>query len=246
MGAAAGVAVLAAALNGPWLRVSSIEWSGGSHTGDAEVAEILDPQLGTSLLAVDTHAIGRALERLPAVEDARVEVEVGGGLRATLTEPDVAFVWENNSTRFLGASDGTLFATAPSGALDEQLTGVPRIVDDRFVGRRLAVGDRIRAPLLDAALRVYDIDPAALGSTATRLAVQVDDEFGFRVVAAAPGWELALGVYGVDPNESTADAAARLERQVTAVRTLFAARPESNIGWVDVRNPGKVYFRAKS
>ena len=56
---------------------------------------------------------------------------------------------------------------------------------------------------------------------------------------------MALGVYGTDPRETSAEAAARLESQVTAVRTLFASRPEAGIGWVDVRNPGKVYFRAK-
>jgi len=52
-------------------------------------------------------------------------------------------------------------------------------------------------------------------------------------------------VYGLDPRETAAAASARLERQVTAVRTLFASRDETEIGWVDVRNPGKVYFRAK-
>jgi len=75
--------------------------------------------------------------------------------------------------------------------------------------------------------------------------VRLDDEFGLGLVAAEPGWEMAFGVYGTDPNETARDAAARLERQVTAVRTLFASRPEAEIGWVDARNPGKVYFRAK-
>jgi hypothetical protein len=37
----------------------------------------------------------------------------------------------------------------------------------------------------------------------------------------------------------------QIERQVSAVRTLFAAHPESTVSWVDARNPGKVYFRAK-
>jgi hypothetical protein len=244
--AAAAVAGLVAALNGPWLRVTAVGWTGASYTTDEAVAAALDPHRGESLLAIDSVAIGRDLEALPSVESARVETDLVGGIHATITEPAVAFVWENNAQRFLGAPDGTLFATAATGALDESITAVPRIVDDRFVGRRLALGDRIPGPLLDAALRVSDIDPVALGSTASRLAVQLDDEFGFRVIASTPGWELALGVYGVDPNESEADAAARLERQVTAVRTLFATSPEANIGWVDVRNPGKVYFRAKS
>lgn len=246
VGAAAALAALVAALNGPWLRVTEVGWSGLSHTTDAELADLLDEQRGRSLLAVDTHALGSELEALPSVESATVVADITGRLHAAITEPAVAFVWENNSARFLGAADGTLFGAATLGALDEALQGVPRIEDARFIGRRLAVGDRIPAPLLDAAMRVSRIDPAALGSSATRLRVELDDEFGFRLVSTESSWELALGVYGVDPNESAADAAARLERQVTAVRTLFAARPESDIGWVDVRNPGKVYFRAKS
>jgi hypothetical protein len=99
--------------------------------------------------------------------------------------------------------------------------------------------------VLDTALRVVAIDPATLGSTSQHLRLRVDDEYGFRLVSDAPAWEVALGAYGTDPTESAADAAARLERQVAAVRTLFAERPEAEIGWVDVRNPGKVYFRAK-
>ena len=75
--------------------------------------------------------------------------------------------------------------------------------------------------------------------------MRLDDEFGFGLVSSDPAWEMALGVYGTDPAETPADAAARLERQITAVRTLFATRTETEIGWVDARNPGKVYFRAK-
>ena len=75
--------------------------------------------------------------------------------------------------------------------------------------------------------------------------MRLDDEFGFGLVSSEPAWEMALGVYGTDPAETSADAAARLERQITAVRTLFATRTEAEIGWVDARNPGKVYFRAK-
>jgi hypothetical protein len=36
---------------------------------------------------------------------------------------------------------------------------------------------------------------------------------------------------------------ADIDAQVAAVRTLFAAHRENTIGWVDVRNPGKVYWR---
>jgi hypothetical protein len=249
LAAVASVAVVAglvAALSGPWLRVTSVGWSGGSHTSDAELAALLDPQRGASVLAIDTRALARELEALPSVETARVSADLTGRVDATITEPAVAFVWETNSARFLGSADGTLFAAEALTADIGANASVPQVADARFVGRRLAVGDRIPRPLLDAALRVGAVDPIALGSTASRLEVELDDEFGFRLVSGSPSWELALGVYGIDPNETAADAAARLERQVTAVRTLFAARPEANIGWVDVRNPGKVYFRAKS
>jgi hypothetical protein len=245
-GAVAVVAGLVAALNGPWLRVSAVGWSGGSRTSDAELAALLDPQRGASVLAVDTRALARELEALPSVETARVSADLTGRVDAAITEPDVAFVWETNSARFLGADDGTLFAAEPLSADGGSSESIPRISDARFVGRRLAVGDRIPGPLLDAALRVSAVDPLALGSSASRFEVELDDEFGFRLVSETPAWELALGVYGIDPHETDAEAAARLERQVTAVRTLFAARPEADIGWVDVRNPGKVYFRAKS
>jgi hypothetical protein len=122
---------------------------------------------------------------------------------------------------------------------------MPRVIDERTVARLMTVGDRIEDDLLDTALRLAALDPAALGSQARELGVRLDDEFGFRLVAADQGWELALGPSGIDPTESAADVAARLERQVTAVRTLFASRAEAEIGWVDARNPGKVYFRAK-
>ena len=246
MGAAAAVAGLVAALNGPWFRVTGVDWTGAAHTTDRELAGVLETHQGVSLLAVDTGALAHDLEALPSVETARVTADLTGAIHAAITEPAVAFVWETDSTRFLGAADGTLFAAMESDPPDDGSSVAPRIADGRSAGRRLAVGDRIPAPLLAAALRVHEIDPLALGSVANELAVELDDEFGFRLVATSPGWELALGVYGVDPTETEADAAARMERQVTAVRTLFAARPETNIGWVDVRNPGKVYFRAKT
>jgi hypothetical protein len=94
-------------------------------------------------------------------------------------------------------------------------------------------------------MRVAAIDPAALGSAATGVSISLDDEYGFQLVSSEPGWSMALGIYGLDPRETTAEADARLERQITAVRTLFASEVETDIGWVDVRNPGKVYFRAK-
>jgi hypothetical protein len=246
VGAVAAVAGLVALLNGPWLRVQHVTWDGARYTDTAELASLLEGQQGASVLAVDTRAIGDRLESLPAVAEAAVAASLTGRVTATLVERQVSFVWETRSARLLGSDDGTIFAAIPGDAeLADDLADAPRIADDRRSSRLLTVGDTIPEALLETTKRILQIDPATLGSRAERLTVRIDDEYGFRLASAAPGWEIAFGVYGTDPRVTPAEAAARLERQVTAVRTLFAEEAEDGIGWVDVRNPGKVYFRAK-
>jgi cell division septal protein FtsQ len=244
--AVAAVAALVALVNGPWLRVRAVTWEGGTYTLAVDVEDVLAGAQGSSILAVDTRAVAQRLRDLPSVADAAVTASLTGELRASVVEREVALVWETARGRLLAAADGTIFAALPTdGDLPASLATVPRVADDRPAGRRLHIGDQIPRSVLETTLRVVALDPSALGSRTTALAVRLDDEFGFRLVSAEAGWEVALGVYGTDPRETSAEAAARLESQVTAVRTLFASRPEAEIGWVDVRNPGKVYFRAK-
>lgn len=246
VGAIATAAVLVALVNGPWLRVSDVAWAGDRYTDSADLEGILARERGASLLAVDTRWLGERLERIPSVADASVTASLTGRIEARVTEREAAFVWETSSGRFVGAADGTIFVVQPRDSeIDDELAGLPSVLDQRFVARLVTVGDVIPEDLLHAALRVAAIDPAMLGSTASRVGIRLDDEYGIRIVSSAPPWEVALGVYGLDPRETRAEADARLERQVTAVRTLFAREPEAEIGWVDVRNPGKVYFRAK-
>ena len=246
LGAVAAAAGLLALLNGPWLRVQQVTWDGAQYTDAAELASLLEVQRGASVLAIDTRAIGNRLERLPAVAEAAVAASLTGHVTATLVEREVAFVWETRSARLLGSDDGTIFAAiGGDGELAADLAAAPRITDERRSSRLLTIGDVIPEALLETTMRLLRIDPATLGSRAERLTVRIDDEYGFRLSSTDPGWEIAFGVYGTDPRVTSAEAAARLERQVTAVRTLFAQEPEDGIGWVDVRNPGKVYFRAK-
>ena len=245
-GAAAVAASLVALVGGPWLRVTEVTWAGDQFTTEQDLAGLLQRQRGASVLAVDTRSLRERLELLPAVAEATVVASLTGRLEVTIVEREAAFVWETSSARLLGAADGTLFAALPRDApLGAELATLPHIADERSMARLTAAGDRIPEGLLRTALRLASLDPAALGSNAERLLVRLDDEFGFGLVAPVPGWEMALGVYGTDPGETASDTAARLERQVTAVRTLFATRAEAEIGWVDARNPGKVYFRAK-
>ncbi len=246
LGAAAVAAGLTAMLNGPWLRVTEVTWAGEQFTASRDIERILDRQRGTSVLAVDTRSLLERLEQLPAVQSATISASLPGHLDVAIEEHAVAFVWETSSARLLGAADGTLFAAIPRDiALDAALAELPHVADERSMSRLMTPGDHISAGLLRAAMQLARLDPVALGSTARRISVRLDDEFGFGLVVGVSDWELALGVYGMDPNETAAASAARLERQVTAVRTLFATRDEAEIEWVDARNPGKVYFRAK-
>ena len=246
VGAVATTAVLFALLNGPWLRVTEVAWAGERYTADADLREALEARRGASLLALDTRALRAELERLPTVERASVTAGIGGRLEATVVEREAAFVWLTAGWRFLGAAGGTLFAREPAGReLDAEMQGLPQIADHRSVAGLLGVGDVIPEALLRAALRIAALEPALLGSDEARLGVQLDDQFGFRLIAPETGWEVALGVYGIDPRESAAEADERLQKQVAAVRTLFAEHRERRIGWVDARNPGRVYFRAK-
>jgi hypothetical protein len=246
VGAVATLAVLVALLNGPWLLVTDVAWAGERYTAAGDLRDVLETQRGESLLAVDTDALREEIERLPAVDIASVTAGIGGRLEATVVEHEAAFVWVTDTWRFLGAADGTIFARElRTGEPDAALEALPGIGDHRFMARLLSVGDVIPEALLRTALRVAELDPAVLGSDETHLAVLLDDEFGFRLIATEHRWEVALGVYGIDPRETASEADERLERQIAAVRTLFAAHSEDEVGWVDVRNPGKVYFRAK-
>jgi POTRA domain-containing FtsQ-type protein len=244
--AIAATAALGALINGPWLRVTEVAFAGQHYTAASDLDGLLSVHRGTSVLAVDTDSIRAGIERLPAVDEVTVRATLLGRIEATVVERKAAFVWQAASGRYLGALDGTIFAAVPDGeALSPELAPLPQIIDERFVARLISVGDVIPAGVVGTALRLVQIDPAALGSVAGDVSVLLDDEYGFRLVSVTPEWQVALGSYGVDPTETEEEAADRLDAQVAAVRTLFATRAEAEIGWVDVRNPGKVYFRAK-
>ncbi len=246
LGAAAGVAGFVALATGPWLRVHEIGWDGDHYTPEAALAAALEPAQGRPVLAVDTADAQARLVALPSVAHASVSTSLTGEVSASITEPVPAFTWQTRRARLIGDADGTLFAALATDAeLPEELASVPQVVDERFDGRLLAVGDRLPASLLRTAIALTTLDPAALGSSGSQFSLRLDDDYGFVLRASSPEWEAAFGVFGLDPRETAAAAEARLERQVTAVRTLFATRDEDEIGWVDVRNPGKVYFRAK-
>jgi cell division protein FtsQ len=241
------VAGLVAILNGPWLHVRELAWAGERLTPSADLARLLEPTRGNNLLSLDTRDLVARVERLPAVERAVVSAQVPGHLALSITEKAPAVIWQTRSLRLIGAADGTLIGALPPGqALPPDLARLPFVDDQREAARLTGVGDVIPGPMLEIANYLAGLDPALLGSNASRLSIRLDDEYGFIVVSSAPAWQAAFGFYGLEPpeprqSESPHD---RIEQQVVAVRTLFATEPETGVSWVDARNPGKVYFRA--
>jgi hypothetical protein len=188
--------------------------------------------------------LAERLEQLPAVASATVETTLPGDLRVSIVEKAPAFVWSTTAVLLVGAADGSIIAQrAKDAELPGALAALPAVDDRRPSSRLVTVGDVIPAGELEMARRLLDLDPALLGSHASTLGVRIDREFGFIVVPDTGGWTAALGFYEVDPAEDPSGAAARLEAQVAAIRTLFATVPGGSVSWVDARNPGRVYWR---
>jgi hypothetical protein len=240
---AAGVAGLVTVVNGPWLRVMAVAHVGERYTSAAALDQIMDGYRGVSLLSVDSEALERDLTELPAVADAQATLRLPGELQVSITEKAPSFIWRTTAVQLVGAADGSIITElALSDQPDAGLRRLPVVQDDRFASRALTVGDVVPAPELRVALRLIGLDPELLGSRARRLAVTVDDEFGFLIASAQPAWRAAMGFYELDPRETRASADARLEQQLSAIRTLFATRPERGVSWLDARNTGKVYW----
>ncbi|HEY7847924.1 MAG TPA: FtsQ-type POTRA domain-containing protein [Candidatus Limnocylindria bacterium] len=239
----ATIAALVAGVYGPWMRVSALGHTGDAFTPSDRVQAILDDYRGQSILAVDRAGLRDRLAALPTVADAEIELRLPGELQVAITEKHPAFLWRTPRAVMIGAPDGTLIAELPlTDAVPSDLRALPQVSDERFVSRLLTVGDAVPPAELRVANRLTDLDPRLIGSRADAVAVKVDYQMGFMLESAAPAWSVALGFYQLDPREDEAAADARLERQLAAIRTLFAMRPERGVSWLDARNPGKVYW----
>ena len=235
---------LLALINGPWLRVANVAWAGERYTPASQLQRALAALDGDALLTVDASGLARDLEQLPAVSTARVEAVLPDTVRVTIVEKVATFVWQTSAVRLLGVADGTLIGQVALGAqLPDDIAALPLIDDRRVESRNIIVGDRIDAGTLSAALRLATIEPAALGSAAFGLGVRLTDDDGFLLVSAAPAWQADFGFYPEGESGQPGSFQERVESQVAAVRTLFSYEGEAAVGWVDVRDPRRVYWR---
>ncbi len=238
------VAGLVVLLNGPWLRIREASWTGDRYTPDRQIERILDSVAGAPLLAIDSSALSASLEQLPAVATAHVETLLPDRVQVAIVEKPAAAVWTTSAVTLICAADGTAIGQlARDAELPDDLAALPQVEDRRSASRDIIVGDRIEASRFVSALRLAALDPATMGSAATRLSVLLDDESGFLLVARSHGWRAVFGLYAPTMAADPVLLDQRIAEQVAAVRTLFGTEAEGGVSWVDARNAGRVYWR---
>ena len=208
---------------------------------------MLEPLRGTSLLGIDAAQLATRLEAIPAVATAHVATYLPDRVEVTLTEESPAFVWRTSAVQLVGAGDGTVIGEVALGRQPCRRSSrrLPFIDDRRAASRNIILGDRIPADERETALRLagHPAGDARLGGEPAH------GPHRRRATASSSSPTPA----GAPPSASTgstrpsrrATPAARIDAQAASVRTLFAEEPERSVSWVDARNPGRVYWRAK-
>jgi hypothetical protein len=196
----------------------SLQVSGGLYTDSTVIESTLAVARGENLFALSTRPLVAALESLPTVRSARVEVRLPGTLAVAIDERVPVMVWQVGDRRYLADADGTLFALMPAKP-PADAARLPVIDDRRVAAISLDVGQRLDAVDLDPATRLASLVPTDLGSAAVSLAVSVTDANGF-VVGTHPGsWSAVFGFY--TPSLRTTE---MIPDQVRLLRTLLDGR----------------------
>ncbi len=223
-GAALAMLVAAAAIYGvgassafDYVRLQVV---GLALTDQADVEQALAGVRGENLFRLQTGPLQRALEALPTVDRASVDVRLPGTLAVAIQERRAVLVWQVGDRRFLTDADGALFLEVPTKPTAET-AALPVVVDRRAGSAGLTTGARIDPVDLDAATRLASLVPADVGSSAASLAVQVTDQNGFVVVAKPEGWSAVFGFY--TPSLRTT---ALVPDQVRLLRSLLIGREQ--------------------
>jgi cell division septal protein FtsQ len=191
----------------------------GVHLTDQSVVEsTLAGVRGRNLFGLSTRPLVAALETLPTVQHARVDIRLPGTLAVTVEERKPILIWQVGARRYLADTDGTLFALLGDPAPPET-AALPVIDDQRAPSAGLSVGQRLDAVDLDAATRLASLRPADMGSAAVSLAVQITDGDGFIVATRPRGWSAVFGFY--TPSLRTTEL---IPGQVRLLRSLLAGR----------------------
>ena len=168
-----------------------------------------------------TAAIEQALEDLPAVEDARVNVLLPGRLIVEIREREAVLVWRAADRRFLVDATGRLFPLAPPTAT-QGAAALPVAHDRRARAVEAKVGASLDAVDLAVVRQLGAVTPQLLASRATRLDLWVDDHSGYVLEAEPNGWRAVFGLYTASLRSPD-----QIPAQVQCLRSLLADREAS-------------------
>ena len=187
--------------------------------------------IGEGLLTSDPRRIEQALNEIPFVASSRVRIGLPGEIRAEIREEAPLLRWSSGGVTYLMSGSGELLGSTTSALLSAAgRTAVEQLplIRDLRSGLPLLPGDAITSLDVDIATRLASLTLADLGSTATRLSLVIDPQYGFVLQGEGEGivWNAVFGIYSatIRPPEM-------LPGQVRLLRSLLAGR-ERRIGWV--------------
>jgi len=158
------------------------------------------------------------------------------GARATPTRPGEKA--SPSASASAGSPQPTAFgpvvpSLAPAPTTDPAATfrpgalGLPVVFDRRASDARLGLGAIIDSISLDAGYRLAGLTPADVGSTASSLAVVLDDDHGFTLSSVPSGWVAQFGFYTPTVRKDTV-----IPGQVRDLRSILGYAGETKVAWV--------------
>ena len=199
--------------------------TGATWTPQDQILAALVIPSGQNVFTVSSTQLAQRLEGIPSMRGAKVTVSLPDTVTVAVAERQTLLVWQSGDHRFLVDETGLLFGElgdAPPSAAD----GLPVVGDARATSDTLAVGSTLDPVTLDAALRLGSLTPADIGSSASALAIRLDDTDGFTVASVPDGWTAVFGFY--TPTLRTTDL---IPGQVRLLRSLLYGR-EASVGRV--------------
>jgi hypothetical protein len=118
--------------------------------------------------------------------------------------------------------------TADPGAVSGPLSLALSVVyDRRAMDAGLGLGGVIDPVNLDAGYRLAGLAPADVASTASALAVVLDDDHGFTLSSVPTGWVAQFGFYAPNVRKVTV-----IPAQVRDLRSILGYAGEAKVAWV--------------
>jgi hypothetical protein len=223
---AAGIVAVACAVALAWLSlasspaIASVDVVGARHVRVGQAiaqSALLD---APSFIASAADARTR-LRTLPAIRDARVEIQLPSSARITLTEREAVGRWiAANALEWFVDAEGVLFPSADASAAPQL-----RVSDER--GPKTA-GERLDPALVQVALRLAAIAPGELRADATAPHVAMSTGPSGLVLRFGSGWEIRFG----GPEA--------FDDKLALVKRYLRDNPQRRLDYVDVRSADRI------